>query len=352
MTKYLSLPGVVSVSVFLSVSVFNAHFANAELKALDDSQLASVEGAGIGLVLEDFAFEAGEDVAGGNRLDIGGITNADGEEVVLSISQFYVAGSGSNQGVNVIGNPVNLGRLLYPYNIELVDGDTIGIYDKAVFEFSAPERLAGSSSKPYSLLGYAIENRSERRFPDQAVASGSRVDAITGIDTSVLTSRAGELADMGIRFDLEENGVRAQSLEAHAQGVAVDGSYLRLWGDNNEMIGNLALNLYVQDLSVFACDADGNNCGQNIHLQNLIIESELGYGADQPVTFEVASDGNFTVEVGSIEGKSDAFYQDYYANGPRTDIHIGNLTVGNTDFGSSTIANLQIQYLRATSRDL
>jgi len=116
MTKYLSRRGVVlvSVSVFLSVSVFDAPSALAELKALDDSQLASVEGAGIGLVLEDFAFEAGEDVAGGNRLDIGGITNADGEEVVLSISQFYVAGSGSNQGVNVIGNPVNLGRLLYP----------------------------------------------------------------------------------------------------------------------------------------------------------------------------------------------------------------------------------------------
>ena len=324
----------------------------AELQAMDDHQLSEVDGAGIGLVLEDFAFEAGEDVASGNRLDLSGITNKDGEDVVLSVSQFYVAGSGSNQGANVIGNPVNLGRLLYPYNIELVDGDTIGINDKAIFEFSAPERQAGSSSKPFSLMSFTSENRTESRFPGEARATGNRIDSVSGIDTSVLSSRSGELADIGIRFDLEENSVRAQSLEAHAQGVAVDGSYLRLWGDNSEMVGNLAVNLYAQEITLFACDADGNNCGQKVRLQDFILESELGYGADQPVTFEVAGDGNFSVEIGNIEGKSTTFYQDYYANGPRTDIHIGNLSVGNTDFGSATIANLQIQYLRATSRDL
>lgn len=342
-------------SILASSMVLLASDCFAELTSLSDEALGDVNGEGIGLVLEDFAFEAGSDVATGNRLDITGLTNSSGDEVVLSVSQFYIAGSGSNQGVNVIGNPVNLGRLTHPFNIELVDGNDIGITDRAVFEFSAPERFIGSSSqKPYSLLDFNVENRTESRFPGEAVASGTRIDSVTsaGVSTAALSSRAQEMADIGIRFDLMEAGVHAQSLEAHAQGVSVDGSYLRLWGDNNEMVSNLAFNFYAQDIVLFACDASGNNCGDNVHFEDFVLESQIGYGQDQPVTFEVEADGNFTIEVGSIEGKSTAFYQDYYANGPRTDIYIDKVSVGGTDFGSATVANLQIQYLRATSRDL
>ncbi|WP_430461346.1 hypothetical protein ACQUQU_00790 [Thalassolituus sp. LLYu03] len=341
-----------SLSVLVLISGFSS-LASAELQHLDDDALGSVNGEGIGLVLENFSFEAGSDVASGNRLDITGINNADGEPVELSISQLYIAGDGSNQGQNVTGNTVNLGRLLYPWNIELVDGDDIGIADKAVFEFAAPERFTGSSSeKPESLLGYNMENRTESRYPGQQVASGTRVDSISGVDTSVLSGRATELADLGVRFDLMENGVLAQSLEAHATGVSVDGSYIRLWGSDNEMVGNINLNFYAASLSMFACDADGNNCGQSVNIQNYVLESAIGYGEEQPVTFEVDGDGNFTVEVGSIAGKTTAFYQDFYNNGPRTDIYIQNLSVGGKDFGSATVANLQIQYLRATSHDL
>lgn len=338
----------------------------AELVSLNDQQLGAVDGEGIGFIFEDFAFEAGTDVASGNRLDISGIKNSNGQDVVLSVSQLYIAGSGSAQGENVIGNPVNLGRLLYPYNIELVDGDVLGIQDKAVFEYSAPKRLTGNSSGSDSLLVTASEGRSESRFPAQQTATGQRVDRVTGLDTSVLTSRLSEKADFGIRFDLEVAGARSQSLEAHATGLVTDGSYVRLWGDNDKMVGNLGLNAFADTLSFFACDANGNNCGANVTFSNFAIESELGWGEEQPVTFEVNSSGNFTVEIGSIAGRcgsvtstggcSDAagkaFYNDFYQNGPRTDVYIGNTTVGGESFGSSTISNLQIQYLRATSRDL
>ncbi|MCA6063466.1 hypothetical protein [Thalassolituus marinus] len=327
--------------------------AQAELTSLSDEALGEVKGEGIGFMLEDFAFEAGADVATGNRLDITGLTNSAGDDVVLSVSQFYIAGSGSNLGTNVIGNPVNLGRLLYPYNLELLDGDDIGIAGKAVFEFATPQRFAGNSTeKPYSLLDFNMEQRTESRYPGEQTATGRRVDSVSGVDLAALSSRASERADFGIRYDLMENGVRAQSLEAHAQGVATDGSFLRLWGDNNEMVGNLEFNFYAQDLLFFACDANGNNCGDSVQFHNFVLESQLGYGEEQPVTFEVESDGNFTIEVGSIEGKTNAFYQDFYANGPRTDIYIENVSVGGSDFGSATVSNLQIQYLRATSRDL
>lgn len=337
----------------VAMIVFLSSLSHAELQRMDDEALSSVDGEGIGFVLENFSFEAGTDVASGNRLDITGITNSSGEDVVLSVSQLYIAGAGSNQGQNVSGNTVNLGRLIFPYNIELVNGDDIGIDGKAVFEFSAPVRFPGSSTeKPYSLLGFNMENRTESRYPGQQVASGSRVDSISGVDASVLSGRATEMADLGIRFDLMENGVRAQSLEAHAEGVSIDGSFIRLWGNNDEMVGNLNLNFYAQDISLFACDADGNNCGQSVNLHNYVLESQLGDGEEQPVTFEVGGDGNFTIEVGSIEGKSNSYYQNFYANGPRTDIYIESVKVGNSDFGSATIANLQVQYLRATSHDL
>lgn len=336
----------------------------AELIGLDDQELGAVDGEGIGFILEDFAFEAGTDVASGNKLDISGIKNKDGEDVVLSVSQFYVAGANSNRGANVIGNPVNLGRLLYPYNLELVDGDTIGIADKAVFEYSAPQRKIGSVSGTDSMLVLATETRTERRFPNQQQSYGQRVDRVTGIDTSVLNSRAAERADFGIRFDLEVAGSRAQSLEGHAQGVAIDGSYIRLWGENNEMVGNLAFKVFASDLTFYACDSNGNNCGQDVRFQNFVLENELGWGEKQPVTFEVDSSGNFTIEVGRLNSAcadlnssggcalGSAGYSDFYNNGPRADIHIGNVSVGGSDFGSATISNMQIQYLRATSRDL
>lgn len=339
-------------AVLLSMTVQT----QAELVGLDDQELGAVDGEGIGFILEDFAFEAGTDVASGNKLDISGIKNKSGQDIVLSVSQFYIAGSGSSRGANVIGNPVNLGRLLYPYNLELVDGDAIGIADKAVFEYSAPHRNIGSLSGTDSMLVVATEARSG--------ATGERVDRVTGIDTSVLSSRATELADFGIRYDLNVAGSQAQSLEGHAQGVAIDGSYIRLWGENNEMVGNLAFKVFASDLTFYACDSNGNNCGQDVRFQNFVLENELGWGEKQPVTFEVDSSGNFTIEVGRLNSAcadlnssggcslGSAGYSDFYNNGPRADIHIGNVSVGGANFGSATIANMQIQYLRATSHDL
>lgn len=315
---------IVSLNLFiLSMSIGPLSFA--ELVSLGDDDLGGIDGAGIGLVLEDFVFNAGESVNGGGTFEISGLQTSNNEAVTLGISQFYIAGSGSSRGTNVIDNPVNIGRLNNPFNLELRDGNAVGVTDKAVFEFAAP-----------------------------TIVNGSRL--------------LSERPDMGIRFDLDIAGTRYQSLQNHIESLSIDGSYIRLWGGNGHMEGEIALNIYTPKIEFFACDASGINCGKTVNFQDVSIELELGQGEYQPVTFEVDDTGNFVFEVGTLEGKCSSLngtggcnsgastgyteLAEYYNTGPKSNTYIGNVIVGDQDFGSTTISNLQIQYLKVTSHDL
>lgn len=332
----------------------------ADLVALDDTDLSGVDGEGVGIVLDGFVYNAGEKTSGGGTFEIGGLQNSSNQEVTLGISQFYISGSGSNQGNNVIDNPVNIGRLVNPFNLELRDGNdsSVNVPNKAVFEFSAPTKNVGSTTGTTSYFVPVYESRSG--------AVGQRVDRFSGLDSSIFSSRSTERPDMGIRFDLEIAGTRYQSLENHIESLAIDGSYVRLWGENGHMEGELTLNIYTPSIEFFACDSAGNNCGNSVNFKNVGIEAELGNGEYQPVTFEVDSTGNFVFEVGSLQGKCGSINGSggcnagaerdvlaaYYNSGPTTNAYIGNVVVGNKDFGSTTISNLQIQYLEVKSHDL
>lgn len=115
--------------------------ANAELQDLSEQELSEIDGAGIGIVLEDFTFSHGTDTpdANGNQariFKIGGLKSTDGRDVEIVVNHLYISGTGSNYGQNL--SPVNIGRLVNPYRIDVVDGNSIGIRDKAVLEFAAP----------------------------------------------------------------------------------------------------------------------------------------------------------------------------------------------------------------------
>lgn len=302
-----------------------------DLEALSDSNLSDVDGAGIGFVLEDFVLNGGEAVNGGGTFEISGLQTSDDEEVVIGISQLYIAGAGSYRGQDAEDNPVNIGRLINPFSLELLDGNDVGVSDKAVVEFSAPESGANGS-------------------------------------------RDSERPNMGIRFDLEIDGSYYQSLEGHVESLSIDGSYIRLWGgsDNESgsgrMEGELVLNIDTPFMEFFACDADGSNCGDTINFSDVSIQLELGSGDYQPVTFQVESSGQFSFEVASLEGScasindtggcesgTDTGYDAlsvYYDSGPAINIYIDDVSVGDTSFGSTTIDNLQIQYLKVSSHDL
>lgn len=327
--------------------------ANSGMRPMDDEQLAAVDGAGLGIVLEDFSYESGSAVGAGNIFEIGGIRgriNGTVSEAILRVSRLYVAGSGSNRGSFVMGNGVDIGTVNDPYTIAVVDGAPYRVNDKALLQISAPEKNG-------RLLNFVTEARTERRFPGRPLPTPSqRVDGVSIDSTySALNGSLSEWADVGITFDLNIGGINAQSLQAHATGVNIDGTRLQLWGDGGDVYGNLSLNLFMRTLQFQACAAgqvSGATCGQSVLFNNYIIEGQLGYGDDQPLNLSVLPDGNFQLELSSIEGKSTAFYTQYYANGPRLDFHVGEIRVGNTTFGSSTIANLQIQYLNIRSRDL
>ena len=349
------------MKLFLSTLItFLSINAAGDLVALDDSDLSNVDGEGVGIVLEDFVYNAGEQINGGGTFEIGGLQNSSNQEVTLGISQFYIAGSGSNKGANVINNPVNIGRLVNPFNLELRDGNDsdVGVPNKAVFEFSAPTKNVGSTTGTTSYFVPVMENRPG--------ATGQRVDRFSGLDSTIFSSRSTERPDMGIRFDLEIAGTRYQSLENHLESLSIDGSYVRLWGNDGHMEGELAINIYTPSMEFFACDSAGNNCGNSVDFCNVGIEAELGSGEFQPVTFEVDATGNFVFEIGSLQGKCSSLNStggcnagaernvllDYYSSGPSTNAYIGNVVVGNKDFGSTTISNLQIQYLEVKSHDL
>lgn len=342
-------------------------FSYSELVSLDDSILKNIDGEGIGIVIEDFVYEAGEQSNGGT-FEISGLENSNGQSVVFGISQFYVAGSNSDRGVNVINNPVNIGRLQYPYNIELRDGNDININDKAVLELSAPEKIID-----ISYFKTSKATRAENRFPGEQVASGQRVDEFnfSEFNNTIFSTRAGEKVDLGIRFDLEVAGVSTQSLENHIKELVIDGSYIRLWGSDNRVEAEVNLNLYAKQLEFRACDSLGRNCGDSVSFNNIGIEAQLGNGDFQPVTFEVTSGGQFSFLVGSLEGQcatnttggcvdgsAKLRLDEYYTTGPSTNVYVDNVRIGNApintvgNFGSSTISNLQIQYLEVTSHDL
>lgn len=354
--------------LYLMVLCIFSHSSLSDLVALGDADLGAVDGEGIGIVLEDFVYNAGESVNGGGTFEISGIQTSFDEDVVLGVSQFYIAGSGSYRGQNATANPVNIGRLMNPFNIELRDGNDpildIGVTDKAVLEFSAPTKSIGATSGTTSYFSSVYETRVGDPFNPGAI--GQRVVGFLS-DTSVLSSRSTERPNMGIRFDLEVATVRAQSLESHIESLAIDGSYLRLWGGGSRMEGELALNIYTPSIEVIACDALGANCGDSVNFLNVAIEAELGDGDYQPVTFEVDGTGNFIFEVGTLAGKCASTnatggcnsgvsgYTDlaeYYNSGPATNVYIGDVQVGGQSYGSSTVSNLQIQYLHVQSHDL
>lgn len=329
--------------------------AQAELQGLAEEEMAEIDGAGIGLVLENFKFSHGTDApnAAGEQariFRIAGIKSTDGREVDITVNHLYISGSNSDYGQNL--GPVNLGRLINPWRIDVVDGDGIGIPRKAVLELATSSKLAAGQG--FDCL-------------DPAAGAGSGTCASRPATAEYI----GERADIGMQMNVAVGDDRSANINIHARSAVIDGSYLRLWGDNDrrQMVGQFKLNLYSPELSINACVQDGSSCGSRILMTNFALELAIGNQL-QPVFFDVDGTGNFVLEVAAItrpvpgtigpdggreSSDSEAwdFYESYYTNPEfRSNLRIGNFSVGDRDFGSARVQGMLIQHLNIKTRDL
>lgn len=347
-------------------------FAQAELSPMGEEEMASIQGQGIGLVFDDFVFSHGDDASKGHVFKINGIKSTQGEDVEITVSQLYISrgsvgatktgdntydfGTDSNYGANL--SAVNLGRLNNPYTIDLIDGNTVGITDKAVLQMAAPTMVDAS-------VGYDCLN------PAASAGSG------TCSSRPGTSSWQGERFDTGLKLGVKVGAKDSHNLNINAKSAVVDGSYLRLWADEDmddpnktQLVAEYRLNFYTPELTVSSCDSSGQGCGSTIYMRNFELELALGNSL-QPMYLDVNGGGNFVFEVKSIrdaispasiasDGKSSSdgnatynAYLDYYTNPDyRSNLRIGELSVSGQNFGSAKIEGMQIQYLRIESHDL
>jgi hypothetical protein len=338
----------------------------ADMVALEDSELSEVQGAGIGFALEGILFDANQ-----ATITINDINNGSGQNVPISVKEFYLGASGSNKGALL--NPVSIGRLSQPFTVGLVKGEDLrSLRDDGAFVQTTPNNL--------SVLELAfpamINGAGGQACIDGYAAAGSRC-----------SSRASERVDLGVRFDFKVAPNRVDVLNIDVAELVMDGSYLRLWGDSSraQLVGEARLNIYAKTLEMMSCAAGASNCvtvaeqaARTVYLTNAYANVSLGYGKSQPLLFDVASNGQFVLElpnpvrdpnnpganVTTLSGIGKSRADDFYANAPRTNIVIGNLNFGGTrpgygqvptggyNFGQSEIRGFSFNYLKVTSRDL
>ncbi len=350
MFKAIKVKSLFSIAMLISSS-----FASAEMMTLSDNDMSEIDGQGIGLVMEDFVFSHGHDVANDKVFRITGLTSTTGEQVVVNVNQLYVARAGSNYGATL--DPVNLGRLNNPYEIDLVNGDDIGLPGEAVLEMKAPEKVAFSA-------GYDCLNPT------------------AGQGTGTCSSRPGsaswengERPDLGLEMELNVGTNAAKNLNVHASSAVFDGSYLRLWGDEgtNKMAAEFRLNFYTPELEISTCDQLNQGCGSAVKMKDFQLELALGntfqplyIGADSVtggMTLEIAKiTHEYMNNIDSVTGQSDgsaqgdaayAFFNDYYSNPAyRSNLAINDIEISGTSMGSAKIEGVLIQYLDVKFRDL
>lgn len=365
MRSLLSLLGLLSIAS-----------VQAEMIAMEDGELSAVQGAGIGIVLEQVLLDAGQNTANQATITINDITNVSGQNVPISVKEFYLGATGSNKGANL--NPVTIGRLNHPFKLNLAKGEELrSLRDDGQFVQTTPSNVA--------VLEFA--------FPERLATGGNACISGFSAAGSNCSSRAAEKVDMGIRFDFNVvPGGRTDIINIDITELAMDGSYLRLWGDSAraQLVGEARLNIFAKTLDIMSCATGATNCitateqaARSIYLTNAYANLSFGYGKYQPLLLDVTSNGQFVLELpdpvlaagvnplspgaGAVDtrsgvGKTRA--DDFYANAPRTNIVIDNLNFGGTrpgagqvptggyNFGRSEISGMSFNYLKVTSHDL
>ncbi|UVE17014.1 hypothetical protein NVV93_15665 [Pseudomonas sp. LS44] len=376
--------------------------AQAELRELDDGQMAEVQGAGFGFVLDQVLMDAS-----GAKITVNDITRSNGtttENMPIKVSEFYLGAAGSNKGATL--TPVSVGRLNYPFTLSLDKGEAMRTFSETYTLQSKPV-TEGGEPKTVQYWGPSGTSQWVQTTPDNVAVLGLTFperlqtgggECIAGYTRagSNCSSRASEKADLGLRLDFEvAKSARTDVLNIDIGQLAMDGSYLRLWGDKAraQLVGEMRLNLFAKTLDISICSmgTGQTDCSPaaalagTVYTSNSFANIALGFGKLQPLLFDVTSDGQFVLELLSPvdtalnQTQRNAQAADYYANAPRTSLVFDNLNVGlgrppangfanmpaaaagagnggytggGYNLGRNEISGLTINYMRATSHDL
>lgn len=175
-------------------------------------------------------------------------------------------------------------------------------------------------------------------------------------------------ADIGSRFTLDFADGTNHVWNIDMRGVYLDGSGFTLWSrpddsGQSELLGQLNLSLLAEEFQIDTCGDACTGTGSLLQIDQLYLGLNLGFGDIQPLKFSATSDGNFVLELSKPDPSSRgvdstdsdamlAFFNEYYANAPKSDIYIGEITVGNRTAGETVVNGFRAQYLKATSIDL
>lgn len=398
--------------VALLTSLLFSSITVAELSPMTDDAMSEVDGEGLGIVLEDYSFHAGSEVDPTNQdalFQITGIKTSDGRDVTIKADNFFIGGKGSAEFVDngdgttsfvVDPTTVNVGRLNNPLEINQRDGDDIDVRapNKGVLEIAMPDLVAIEGDPVWT--GHTM---------DPCLKAGAAECAKFDSREAVDGGFRGERIDYGLEINAEFEGSPDSdtSLTVYVKEAVFDGSYIRLWGDEtatgsesnsdqrNLTLANLRLNMYTPDVFIASCGAEGNKCGDAVHLKHFAMDLIVGVGEIQPAMISVASDGNLQLEVEALPAPTSAgqptrigtilsdqpdtadwaatekdFYDNYYNDtipGVKTKSNLyigdptilnptfetaGGLKVGDTYLGTSKIEGLQIQYMKMTTHDI
>lgn len=332
------------------------------LEPLSDREMADVQGAGLGFVLDQVLLDGA-----GAQIVINDIRDDQGRNIPISMNNLYLGAAGSDKGSNL--DPVTIGSLAHPFELELAKGEDLRtLRDDGQWVQTTPSGVAVLSFK----------------FPERLVAGGNPcIAAYAAAGSNCSTGPSGR-ADLGMRFDFQLAAGRTEMLALDFGELVMDGSYLRLWGDpgqngNGELVGEARVNVFAKTLEVMSCaqsncDTAGETAAQRgartLYITNGYANVALGYGKSQPLRLRSSADGQFVLELqnptfaGTTAAERQALAADFYANAPRTSLVFENLTVGGTrgspsaipsggyNFGRNEISGLSFNYLKVSSHDL
>lgn len=363
----------------LSLSPLLAHAA---LTELEDGNLSGVQGGeGLGFMLEKFVFDGTAATT-----TIRDVQKSDGSTLSVDVKNFFIAADDSANGGSRAGavfNPVNLGRLKYPWRFGVYEGGSSATALETYVEGNYNWGLAPGSAGYFNLKAPSIvkttpDNKAvlmlaaPRKYGYSGDSGSDGSACVTGASYisanygSSCTSREAndERPDMGIRFDYNMGGGRVDTLDFRLGRVSLDGSYVRMWADDARggLVGEALINLYAKTFDVMTCADGGAGCNTaplrdqaSIYMSNVAMNVALGYGKSQPLQFratdgtscKIASPsancgafGNFVLRLGwlipsAVNNPADAesatnkpIYTDFYNNAPSTNVRIDNINVG------------------------